>query len=199
MVTFIRIKSPPRTLPTPPWRRRRRRTLCPLLISLSSFFFIIQLLQGRQCLFKVRSALYWHSIGTCLVRTKPPITLVIVIFLWVKWWVWSSSARTSICRQTSSSRPFSIIRLRNVSSRMNLSWLLGRTSSCTSSSAGWPNNIPCVPASYHIDVRMVVLSWWRTRELKEGLSCTGWISDSHLFLYARSAACAIDDANVPVW
>ena len=27
------------------------------------------------------------------------------------------------CRQTSSSRPFSIIRLRNVSSRMNLSWI----------------------------------------------------------------------------
>ena len=36
---------------------------------------------------------------------------------------WSSSARASHCRQTFSSRPFSIIRLRNVSSRMNLSWI----------------------------------------------------------------------------
>ena len=73
MVTFIGIRSPPRTLP---------RTLCPLLISLSSFFFLFQLLQGRQCLFGARSALYWHSIGTCLVRTKPLITLLMVIFLW---------------------------------------------------------------------------------------------------------------------
>ena len=72
MVTFIRIRSPPRTLPTPPWRRRR--TLCPLLISLSSFFSLFQFLQGRLCLFEVRSVLYWHSIGTCLVWTKPPVT-----------------------------------------------------------------------------------------------------------------------------
>ena len=33
-------------------------------------------------LFKVRSVPDWHSIGTYLVRTKPPITFVIVIFLW---------------------------------------------------------------------------------------------------------------------
>ena len=33
-------------------------------------------------MFKVRSALYLHSIGTCLVRTKPLITFVMVIFLW---------------------------------------------------------------------------------------------------------------------
>ena len=79
MVTFIGIRGPPRTLPTPPWRRR---TLCPLLISLNSFFLLFQLLQGRQCLFEVRSALHWHSIGTCLVRTKSPTTFVIVIFLW---------------------------------------------------------------------------------------------------------------------
>ena len=65
MMTFTEIRSPPRTLSTPSWRRRRR-TLCPF-----------QLLQGRQCLFEVRSALHWHSIGTCLVRTKSPITFVI--------------------------------------------------------------------------------------------------------------------------
>ena len=79
MVTFIGIRSPPRTLPTPP---RRRRTLCPLLISLSTFFFLFQLLQGRQCLFEVRSVPDWQSIGTYLVWTNPPITFVIVIFLW---------------------------------------------------------------------------------------------------------------------
>ena len=26
--------------------------------------------------------MHWHSIGTCLVRTKPPITFVLDIFLW---------------------------------------------------------------------------------------------------------------------
>ena len=36
MVTFIGVRSPPRTLPTP--TRRRRRTLCPSLVSLSFFF-----------------------------------------------------------------------------------------------------------------------------------------------------------------
>ena len=81
MVTFIGIRSSPRTLPTPPWRRRRR-TLCPLLISASSFFFLFQLPQGRQSLCKVRSVLRWHSIGTCLVWMKPPITLVERVFLW---------------------------------------------------------------------------------------------------------------------
>ena len=79
MVTFIEIRSPPRTMPIPPWRRR---TLCPSLVSLSCFFFFFQLLQGRQCLFEVRSTLYWHSIETYLVRTKPPIAFVMVIFLW---------------------------------------------------------------------------------------------------------------------
>ena len=58
MVTFIGIKSAPRTLPTPPWRRWRR-TLRQLLISLSSFLF--QLLQSGQCLFKVRSVLHWQK------------------------------------------------------------------------------------------------------------------------------------------
>ena len=56
---------------------------------------------------------------------KPPITLVMVIFFLVE----SNGGydlhlqKHPICRQTSSSRPFSIIRLRNVSSRMNLSWI----------------------------------------------------------------------------
>ena len=81
MVTFQRNETPPRTLPTPPWRRR---TLCPLLISLSSCFFLLQLLQSGQYLFKLRSALHWHNIGTCLVRTKP-ITFVKVIPLFAKW------------------------------------------------------------------------------------------------------------------
>ena len=35
-----------------------------------------------KCLFEIRSAPNWHSIGTYLVRTKPPITFVIVMFLW---------------------------------------------------------------------------------------------------------------------
>ena len=64
---------------------------------------------------------------------------------------------------------------------MNLSWIgLGRTSSCTSST-GWPKSIPC-----RYGVREVVLSWWRTPELKEGPSSSWWIADSPLFLYARS-------------
>ena len=33
-------------------------------------------------MFEVRSVPDWHGIGTNLVRTKPPITFVIVIFLW---------------------------------------------------------------------------------------------------------------------
>ena len=52
---------------------------------------------------------------------------------------------------------------------------------------GWPKCIPCLSASYHIDVREVVLSWWRTLELKESPSYTWWIADSPLFLDARSA------------
>ena len=117
---------------------------------------------------------------------KTPFALI-ESFCAVKWWVWSSSARASHCRQTSSFRPISIIRLRNVSSRMNLSWFPGRTSSYTTSSTGWPYYIPCLPASYHIDVREVVLSWTHTQGPTEGPSYSWWISDSPLFLYARSA------------
>ena len=62
----------------------------------------------------------------------------------------------------------------------------GRTSSCTSS-AGWPWNVPCLPAFQHIDVREVVLSWWRSRELRKNPSYTWWSSYFLLCLYARSA------------
>ena len=68
--------------------------------------------------FEVRSVRRSHSIGTLRVRMKPPITLVEREFLWVKWWAWSLSARASHVRQSSSSRPISIIRLRNSGSRM---------------------------------------------------------------------------------
>ena len=64
-------------------KKKKKNSVRPLLISLSSFFFLFQLLQGRQCLFKVRSVL---STGTVLepvlFERQPPITLVMVIFLW---------------------------------------------------------------------------------------------------------------------
>ena len=43
--------------------------------------FLFQLLQGRQCLFEVRSVLHWHGIGTLLVRMKPPVTLSILVLV----------------------------------------------------------------------------------------------------------------------
>ena len=72
MVTYVGIRSPPWSLPAPPRR--------PSLVSLSCIFF--QLLQSRPCLFEIRSLLRGHSVGTYLVRTKPPITSVMIIFLW---------------------------------------------------------------------------------------------------------------------
>ena len=38
---------------------------------------MFQLLQGRQCLFEVTSLRHWQSIGTLLVRMKPPVTLIV--------------------------------------------------------------------------------------------------------------------------
>ena len=185
MLTFRGIRSPPRTLPTPPWRRRR--TLCPSLISLS-FFFFFQLLQGRQCLFEVRSALHWHSIGTCLVRTKPPITYVIEIILWGQM-VGMIFVRKSIHLSTnifvSTIFNHSIAELfisyksvMDTLEELLLALLLQLEGDVV---------FPCLPASYRIGVREVVPSWWRSRELQGGPSCTWWISDFPLFLYARSA------------
>ena len=74
----------------------------------------------------------------------------------------------------------------------------GITSSCTSSSTGWPSNIPCLPPSYHIDVRDVVLlvdvlrSWKKVhRILDEFLIFPSSFTQ-------EVPARAIDDANVPV-
>ena len=102
---------------------------------------LFQLLQGRQCLFKVRSALHWHRIGTCLVRTKPPITFVMVIFLWGQM-VSMIFVRKSIHLST---RIFvsTIFNLSIAECFISYESLMdnpGRTSSCTSSSAGWPWN-----------------------------------------------------------
>ena len=74
MWTFVGIKSPPWSLPAP---LRWRIALCPSL-----FFFFFQLPQSSQCLFEIRSVPDRHSVGTYLVRTNPPITFVIVKFLW---------------------------------------------------------------------------------------------------------------------
>ena len=79
MVTFVGTRSPPCSLPAPP---RRRIALRPSLVSLSFFFLFFQMPKGRQCLFEVRSLPDWHGIGTNFVRTNPPITFVIVNFLW---------------------------------------------------------------------------------------------------------------------
>ena len=125
---FGMIRSPPWTLPIPPsWRW----TVClPLfvLVRVSRhmwFFscFLLQPLQGRQCLLEIRSMPQWHGIRTLFIWMKPPFALKWRYSCAVKWWVWCSSARASHRRQRSSSRWFSIIRIRNSWSRRNRSWI----------------------------------------------------------------------------
>ena len=178
MVTFKGM-SPPRTLPTPPWRRR---TLCPLLISLS-FFFLFHLLQSRQCLFEVKSALHWHSLGTCLVRTKPAITFLSNIVV-------ESNGGSDLRPQE---HPFVDKHLRLDHFRsfdcgiFHLVWICHGHPVRTSSSAGWQQNIP-VSRLLTVSISCeVVLSFRRSQEWKRGPSCTWWISDVLLFLHARSA------------
>ena len=177
------MRSPPWTLPTPPWRRRR--TLCPSISA--SFFFLFQLLQSRQCLFKVRSVLHWHSIGTCLVWSQPPITLV-MLFLWNQMvcmiFIFKSiPLSTSIFVSTIFNHSIAecFISYESVMDTLEASLL------ALLFSAGWWCSIPCLPVSYRIGVREVVLSLWRSQEWKGGPSCTWWICDFPIFLYARSA------------
>ena len=80
VLTFGMIKSPPWTLPIPPCGRW---TLCPLLIPVRvsrhlwvSFCFLLQSLQGRQCMLEIRSVPQWHSIRTLLIWMKPPFALI---------------------------------------------------------------------------------------------------------------------------
>ena len=72
-------------MPIPPCRRR---TLCPLLTfvivsrHLWVFFcFSLQSMQGRQCLFEIRSLPQWNSIRTLLILMKPPFALIERVFL----------------------------------------------------------------------------------------------------------------------
>ena len=129
----------------------------------------------------------WHSIGTCLVWSKPPITLVMIKFLRGQ-----MVGMIFICKSIPLSTNIFVSTIFNHSiTECFISYdacheFLGRTFSCTSST-GWPKSIPCLRTFCHIDVREVVLSSRRTPELKEGPSYTWWIADSPLFLYARSA------------
>ena len=100
--------------------------------------------------------------------------------------MWSSSARSSHRRQTSSSRLFSIVRTWKAWSFKNRSWIPWNFLFAFLLQLDGQIIFFSLPASYHIDVLEVVLSWWRTLELK-GPSYTWWFSDSLFFLYARSA------------
>ena len=110
-------------------------------------------------MFEVRSALHWHSIGTCLVRTKPPITLVVTIFLWGQmvsmiFFRKSIHLLTNIFVSTIFNHSITecFISYESVMDALEelllalLLQLVGRKS------------IPCLPAFYQIDVREVVLS-----------------------------------------
>ena len=86
VLTFGKIKSPPWTLPIPPYRRW---TAClPLLVFVRVsrhlwFFscFLLQSLQSRQCLLEIRSMPQWHSIRTSLIGMKPTFALKVKVFL----------------------------------------------------------------------------------------------------------------------
>ena len=43
--------------------------------------FLLQSLQGRQCLLEIRSMPQWHSIVTLLIWMKPPFALIMEVFL----------------------------------------------------------------------------------------------------------------------
>ena len=162
MVTFVGIRSPPWSLPTPP---KRRRTLCPSLVL--SFFFFFQLPQGRQCLFEVRSVPDWHGIGTNLVRKNPPITFVIVNFFVVSNGVYDLRPQDNpfgdkdLWFDQFQSFDFGIVHLVQIGHGFPES-----SSSCTSCWAGWRWSIPCLPAFYRIGARGVALSSYWSQEWK---------------------------------
>ena len=137
---------------------KKKKNFLPIVgfVELLLFF---QLPQGRQCLFEVRSVPDWHSIGTYLVRTNPPITFVIVIFVWGQMVGMTFRPKDhpfgdkDLRFDQFQSFDCGIVHLVQIGHGYP-----GSTSSCSSSSVGWQCNIPCLPASYRIDVREVVLS-----------------------------------------
>ena len=143
-------------------------------------------------MFEVRSAPNWHSIGTYLVRTKPPITFVIVIFLWGQ-----MVGVIFICKNIPlvdkdlrfcqfESFDCGIVHLVQIGHGYP-----GRPSSCTSSSAGWRCSIPSV--SVRSSFLYIVV-----RNGKEAHR----VLDEFLILLSsfpqEVPARAVDDANVSV-
>ena len=128
IMTFGIIRSPPWTLPIPPCRGW---FLClPLFVFVRVsrhmwffFCFLLQSLQGRQCLLEISICLNGIVLEPCLFEWSHHLLLQWKYYCSVKWLVWSSSARASHRRRRSSSRWFSIIRLRNSGSRTNRSWI----------------------------------------------------------------------------
>ena len=85
-MNFGMIRSPPLTLPIPPCRRWTSCLPLFVLVRVSRhmwFFscFLLQSLQGRQCLLEIRTISQWHSIGTLLFSMKPPFVLIVEVFL----------------------------------------------------------------------------------------------------------------------
>ena len=159
---------------------------------MSCIFFVFELLQGRQCLFEVRSMPGWHCIGTNCVRTNTPIVSVIVIFLW----------RSDACGLRPPGHPFgrplSNMFLRNFSSRMNRSWipkkffflhLLEQIGNCS---------ILCPLASSRNGARGVALSLCSSQR-REEIHCV--LNEFLVLLCSFSQQVperAVDDADVPV-